>query len=1049
MTNHKHDFSGHRPDRNNHRERIKRAAAVITGLLAVLLPLLHPAVGHTAPPQVVTLAWTHLSSRDGDLPTPLGSTQQTAALAFDVDGDGLDDFVIGTRQGKGPSLVWYQASNQGWQQHVIDDAVLDIEAGGAVHDIDADGDLDFVLGGDARSNLLWWWENPAPDFVPDVNWTRHTIKSSGGNKHHDQLFGDFDGDGTAELVFWNQGAQTLFLAEPPADPHQAESWPLTPIYGWTDGAEHEGLAAIDMDGNGVVDIVGGGRWFERTVDGQYLPHVIDDSQRFSRVAVGQFHAGGWPEVVFGIGDGIGRLRLYERSGTTWTGADLLGFDVDHGHTLAAADLNRDGFLDLFSAEMRLDGGNSDAAMRLLLGDGRGNFRQESIAVGFGNHESRLADVDGDGDLDIVGKPYNWESPRVDLWLNEHTQPATLDHWCRQEIDSARPWPAIFVSSGDLNGDAADDIVAGAWWYANPGVDGAAWERQEIGTPLNNMALVHDFDDDGDLDILGTTGRGSDAASTFVWAQNDGFGHFTILTNVDPGEGDFLQGVALGPFGAAGHTAVALAWHAADNGIQLLEVPEDPATVQWPWRKLSASSQDEALSAGDMDSDGDMDLLLGTRWLRNQGRTWRTNTLFRTNDAPDRNRLADLDGDGHLDAVVGYEAISKPGKVAWYRRPANATAQWTEHVIATAIGPMSLDVADMDNDGDLDVIVGEHNLENPAAARMLIYENRLNDSAKSGQAWREHVVFTGDEHHDGAHVTDIDGDGDMDIVSIGWGHDKVVLYRQTTAPCAAPAAASTAAASTAVRVTPVPGQAARAVHFCDEAEPLVFYEFASNPGTSTRETPDRGQIIADQGAAGFGLDLTVHDGAVRWLATGGMAIERPVRLTTATAATQLIRALQASAAFSIEVWIKPANVTQDGPARLVTLSDGATARNVTVSQGKYGNHPPAVFDVRLRTTDPAGDANGEPSLTTSAGTAKTTRQQVVVTHSSDGKSTIFVDGVVEREAFAAGDLSNWSDTFVLGVANEVDGGRPWLGTFYSAAIYDCALSPGQVVDTALR
>ncbi len=78
---------------------------------------------------------------------------------------------------------------------------------------------------------------------------------------------------------------------------------------------------------------------------------------------------------------------------------------------------------------------------------------------------------------------------------------------------------------------------------------------------------------------------------------------------------------------------------------------------------------------------------------------------------------------------------------------------------------------MDKDGDLDVIVGEHNTIAPSTARLFIFQN----ADGSGNTWIPHLVHTGDEHHDGAHVVDIDNDGDLDIVSIGWVNDKVVLY----------------------------------------------------------------------------------------------------------------------------------------------------------------------------------------------------------------------------------------------------------------------------------
>lgn len=55
----------------------------------------------------------------------------------------------------------------------------------------------------------------------------------------------------------------------------------------------------------------------------------------------------------------------------------------------------------------------------LVGLGAGHDQERRVQprqIGF--HEARVADLDGDGDLDILDKPYHWEAPRVDVWINE-------------------------------------------------------------------------------------------------------------------------------------------------------------------------------------------------------------------------------------------------------------------------------------------------------------------------------------------------------------------------------------------------------------------------------------------------------------------------------------------------------------------------------------------------------------------------------------------------------------------------------------------------------
>lgn len=137
--------------------------------------------------------------------------------------------------------------------------------------------------------------------------------------------------------------------------------------------------------------------------------------------------------------------------------------------------------------------------------------------------------------------------------------------------------------------------------------------------------------------------------------------------------------------------------------------------------------------------------------------------YGTDDAPDRNLLTDINRDGKLDAVVCYETISKPGKLAWYEQKGEpGSTEWAEQLIGVIIGPMSHDVGDVDQDGDPDVVAGEHYVKEPPRSRLYFFENEDGRSIK----WRSHIIHIGDEHHDGGKLIDIDGNGDLDVISIG-------------------------------------------------------------------------------------------------------------------------------------------------------------------------------------------------------------------------------------------------------------------------------------------
>jgi PKD repeat protein len=353
-----------------------------------------------------------------------------------------------------------------------------------------------------------------------------------------------------------------------------------------------------------------------------------------------------------------------------------------------------------------------------------------------------------------------------------------DQWGVKQLEtSSLPHVSVYTFADfDLDGDGLKDIVTGAWWYKNPGSVQGNWIRSEIGNTFNNVAHVHDFDQDGDLDLLGTTGtyQGSD----LVWAQNDGSGNFTVFSNIPSGTSTFsepfLAGIAGGVFEVAGPYQMAINWNGAEatnDPMQLLTPSPDPTTGMWTLETLSLDSTGEDIQAGDIDQDNDLDLFQGSNWLRNDLSTGGGWTTFSTGinyaTTEDRAQLADFDRDGDLDAVVGqlsaFTSDPNASEFAWFAAPADPTQLWTKNVLDTDVnGSLSVFATDMDFDGDVDIVVGEW----IGDFRLLAFENNL---CVDGTFIKRvlNPGIPGQAHHDGARVTDIDNDGDLDVISNGW------------------------------------------------------------------------------------------------------------------------------------------------------------------------------------------------------------------------------------------------------------------------------------------
>jgi hypothetical protein len=227
---------------------------------------------------------------------------------------------------------------------------------------------------------------------------------------------------------------------------------------------------------------------------------------------------------------------------------------------------------------------------------------------------------------------------------------------------------------------------------------------------------------------------------------------------------------------------------------------------------------------------------------------------------------------------------------------------------------------------------------------------------------------------------------------------------------------------------------------------------TGPPTSTRVsegievlyTFDEGSGIRvyDKAENGTPLDLIIENSsAVTWL-TGTLSVRSPVKIVSVGEATRLVSSCIATNAVTLEVWVRPVNTTQNGPARIVTLSKDIYNRNIMLGQGLNGNKSANLYDTRLRTTE--SSVNGEPSLSSPAGSLATKITHVVFTHTASGQNQLYVDGTVRSTSILGGDFSNWDSSYRLVLANELTEPRPWLGDLLLVAIYCRALTQQEVL-----
>jgi hypothetical protein len=198
----------------------------------------------------------------------------------------------------------------------------------------------------------------------------------------------------------------------------------------------------------------------------------------------------------------------------------------------------------------------------------------------------------------------------------------------------------------------------------------------------------------------------------------------------------------------------------------------------------------------------------------------------------------------------------------------------------------------------------------------------------------------------------------------------------------------------------------------------------------------GSIVNDVSGVGTPLNLTIANPSNTNWVTGGLEINSETIIESAAAASKVSNAVINSNEITLETWVRPFNTTQGGPARIMTISDGSSNRNCTMGQEGFD------YAIRHKTTTTGN--NGYPTLTEPPVSTLNLQHVVYTWNGNTGVEKIYIDGLEKYSGTRSGNTSTWDNSYKLAIANEIGASREWLGQINLAAIYNRALTPGEVI-----